>query len=878
MLRRAGVHTRLGQTSLAPVLVGDGNRAFARVGLGAQGPEGSEHAVEVAQEPVEPALEVVCNALGLVELCEHGVKGGLVKVCLFRAFPQSLVPPQADQPSPTKRRRLAPAFSSADAPSSASSARQLPLRGPQSSHADFESPLAPLPAPVALLATAVSLRAAAQALLPSLAKRPSSSSSSSQTRYAQAWAEYVRAATAAIVVLRAAVHLTAAASEWSGGRIELRANAMLAETLVDLYDGSGNEKAVAPEADKAVARALAISQSHPSLATYSPPLSLLHLRLSLFSSKPLKYIRTTLRRLVTSLPALTPSPSSPPPSAASAAATYAAHAFTASVPGATRAEALSAWQTVRELAAARGDDQVRVVAALAEARLALEAEDYRRAGALLGALRETFDPAAAAADRGDGLRARWAPRLLDVQYRLLDCLHTFQTGEAKTAKEALKATHKVLDAVANGVAGSEREGDEVTTVVGAGGSSGAAALQFKIAAQSALYPFAFLASAAIHLDPQGKMPRAQLFGEEGIRLAEQKLNGREVSHPVTSLPSISTSLRRTAALKARLHALLASLATMRSDYHAAEAHLFAALHLARVYAPPGVASPDGVPPLEAGARAALAWALVRAARAARDGADEREAARALEAVVAACDPDPDSNSDPDSPAMAHLGRIARLSLLILRQSAPSLSPSPSASPAPPLISSATLARVLSPASVPGGASASAPARLIAALAGALTVQSITQSKTALSQALSLTNTMQATHARAGVLALLANVFLWTREGEAQKMLHSALRLASSFGAPATRTTRAGVPVGHARLSLWLGERLAESYRAQTQMQVQTQSQQPADGAHIAAELLAAQERANAACREMLAQEAREAAATEGEGKDESARAAVKMEP
>ncbi|BGP38300.1 hypothetical protein JCM10450v2_002246 [Rhodotorula kratochvilovae] len=750
--------------------------------------------------------------------------------------PASLPRAAEDHPSPSKRRRVAPQLSSVDASLSDSSALPFALPGVGTSQAPFQSPLARLPAPVGLLATAVSLRATAQSLLPSLAKRPTSSSTSSQTRYAQAWAEYTRASTAAVVVIRAAVHLTAGASEWSGGRVELRANAMLAETLVDMYEGSGNEKAVASEAEKALARALAISQSHPSLAPYTPALSLLHLRLALFSSKPLKYIRTTLRRLVASLPPLAPSPSAPPASAAAAAATYAAHAFTASVPGATPAEALSAWQTVRELAAQRGDEPVRVVAALAEARLALEGEDYRRAGGLLDNLQKTFDAAGA-----EGAGARWAPRLLDVQFRLLYCLYTFQTGDAKTAKEALKATHKLLDAVANGAAGAAGEGDEVTTVVGAAGSSAAAALQFKVPAQSTLYPFAFLASAAIHLDPQGKMPRAQLFGEEGIRLAEQKLNGREVSLPVTSLPSITASLRRTAALKARLHALLASLATMRSDYPAAESHLLSTVHLARAYAA------DGQPPLELSARATLGWALVRAARAAQDGADEQEAERALEAVIAA------AGAGDASPQLAHLGRVAQLSLLLLRQSAPSLS-------ARPLTPTSSLIRSLSAPSL-SASSAPASARLLAALASALTVPSITASKTALSQALSQTNSMQAAHARAGVLALLANVFLWTREGEAQKMLHSALRLASSFGAPSTRTID-GVSVGHARLSLWLGERLAERYRAQMQ--------QPGGG-DKAGELLAAQERANAACREMLAREARKAAA-EGEGEG-----AMKME-
>ncbi|GAA5834788.1 hypothetical protein JCM9279_007106 [Rhodotorula babjevae] len=788
-----------------------------------------------------------------------------------------------DHPSPTKRRKVAPPPPTPlDATLSTSSLLAFAL--PPTSHPEQQPPLAQVPAPLALLALAVSLRTSAQALLPALAKRPSSTSTTNQQRYAQAWAEYHRSATAAILALRAAVHLTASASDYAGGRLELRACAMLAEALVDLYDGSGSEHVVAPEADRVLSRAIAISQSHPSLAPYSPALSLLHLRLSLFSHKPLKFIRTTLRRLVQSLPPLSAavctssagassSPahfqpgSRPPPaaSAATAAATYAAHALTASIPGATPLEALSAWDTVRELATDRGDDEVRVVAALAGARLALEAEDYARCGALLGELRGAFDPPEGGGEgageaqgeaQGEGAHGPpppTRPRLLDVQYRLVACLYHFQVGDAKLAKETLKRAHALLDAVPAAAAGAGQggEGGEVTVIVNAapGSTDSAATIRFQVPSQATLYPFAFLASAAIHLDPQGKTPRAQLFGEEGVRITEQRLNGREVTLPVPSLRSISTSLTRAAALQSRLYLLLSSLSILRSEYPAAHAHLARALGVASAHAPASAhdnsAGAGAEWADEVQLRAALAWALLRCARAARDGADEREAERALEAVLDAASAASSSGagaartSASASPQMAHLVTIARLSLVLLRMSAP-----PGALASIPVTSTDSLVRALaaSSASTSTSAASSSHARLAAALATALTARSITASKAALSQALSLTNQMGATHARAGVLALLGNVFLWTREGEAQRMLSSALRLASSFGSPAARTVD-GVPVGHARLSLWLGQRLADTYRANPQS---------------SPELVAAQERANAACRSMVAREALEA--------------------
>lgn len=251
-----------------------------------------------------------------------------------------------------------------------------------------------------------------------------------------------------------------------------------------------------------------------------------------------------------------------------------------------------------------------------------------------------------------------------------------------------------------------------------------------------------------------------------------------VSLPVPSLSSITTTLHRSAALKSRLHLLLAALSTLRSDYPAAEAHLAHAVRVARAHADAGEADDDDATETEtesdlAGTLApvALAWALVRCARAAREGKDEREAQRALEAVLDATARGP----RPTTAQGAHMRRCAALSLLLLRLGNPGLAADGGVTSTDALArlltssSSSALPAASSPSS-PAAAAAfpprtSAPARLATALASALTVGSITASKTALSQALTLTNQMGATHARAGVLALLANVFLWTREGE-----------------------------------------------------------------------------------------------------------------
>lgn len=220
------------------------------------------------------------------------------------------------------------------------------------------------------------------------------------------------------------------------------------------------------------------------------------------------------------------------------------------------------------------------------------------------------------------------------------------------------------------------------------------------------------------------------------------------TQPITSLSFISHNLAAVASLKVHFHLLLASLATMRSSYATADTHLSSALSTLRAYNPSSWATS------EAALKVLFGWAQVRVARAARGGEDEREAEDALEALIFACDK---RRKEGKEGAIAeHLKNVAMLSLLLLRLSN-SAQPTPSTTPTDTLVRTLTASERAS--------TSSAPSRLIHSLAQALTVPSITASKAALSAALALANQMQANHVRVGVLALLANVFLWTREGE-----------------------------------------------------------------------------------------------------------------
>lgn len=155
--------------------------------------------------------------------------------------------------SPSKRRRLDPPSS---LPLHAGPPAMQPAPAPVPSLPEAAAPRPPVPPHLTLWAVASSLRTSTRRLLASLAKRPSSTSPKSQDRYARLWSAYVQQTAALIAALRAAVRVAARGSETKGTRVELRAQAMLAEALVETYEGTEEAGAVAGEADKAITRAV----------------------------------------------------------------------------------------------------------------------------------------------------------------------------------------------------------------------------------------------------------------------------------------------------------------------------------------------------------------------------------------------------------------------------------------------------------------------------------------------------------------------------------------------------------------------------------------------------------------------------------------------
>ncbi|GAA5966980.1 hypothetical protein JCM8115_003778 [Rhodotorula mucilaginosa] len=764
--------------------------------------------------------------------------------------------------SPTKRRRLDPQPWSP----SALNAQQ---HG-QKARSD-------VPVHITLWAIASSLRSSTRNhLLPLLAKRPSSTSPSSQRRYSHLWASYLHQTAAEIAALRAAVRVTSETSETKGTRTELRAQAMLAEALVEIYDGTGDEDKIAGEADGAITRALAIASSHPSLSAFTAPLTLLQLRLALAVDKPVKFIRTSLKRLLASVSA--PQGSTNLSNTNNLSATIQALAFSARLEptgagaggGGSSSDSLAAWRSVRELAAA-GDGggtmmqqpHVWVVAALAETRSVLMTgglAELSTAIQLLDALHPylgvddspprppapspttTTTTATAAAPA----RAFNYPKALKVLYRFLYCLVKMQTGHVKEAKAMLKSAHRLLDLEEeeDPVEGrAEPDRVRVPILSPTDPNQVVAELAIQVPPHHVLYSFAFLVSSVVHSDPCGKNPRAILFPEEGIRTAQGQLNGREALPLVRSVAAISTHLRAAVPYIVRLHLNLASLLTMRSAYREAENHLLDAVTLLRAF-------DSGWQQDPATNWILLGWAQVRIARAAREGRDEAEAQQALEALLWRTRPGGVGGAEQLSTVAVESSttmtrRIGALAMLLLRLSTDEKPMSTFTASQDPVIrslldtirlndnhndgSSGTHEKSPSAANRNNNndnGNLSAHSKLVSALASALTESTITASKMALSDALTLANDIQANYVRVGILALLSNVFLFTRDREAQMMLASALKLAQQLGAadqracvvtaPESDSDKAAAPilVGNARLALWSGERLLEMYRSE----------------------------------------------------------------
>lgn len=334
-----------------------------------------------------------------------------------------------------------------------------------------------------------------------------------------------------------------------------------------------------------------------------------------------------------------------------------------------------------------------------------------------------------------------------------------------------------------------------------------------------------------------------------------------------SVAEISTHLRKAVGPAIRLRLDLAGLATMRSSYAEAEGHLLSALMILRAQydddADAGLGSPakaDSTKPRPdwthaepTVSRIVLGWAHVRLARAARDGEDEDEARMALETVL---ERTKETTTMP-APTRGWSGythrkvrTVAALSMLLLHLSDAEAAADSGTTGSSAIQDSLTrhLLEIISTSSQSDGAFAQI--KLLRSLADAITAPTITASKLALSEALSLSNTAQTNYVRMGILTLLANVFVCTRDREvrvtisrsqdlvcllscqrpplmssslchayvqSQKMLSSAIKLSVAMGSYEARGrmyekdgvdgSKELVLAGNARFSLWCSERL-----------------------------------------------------------------------
>lgn len=221
---------------------------------------------------------------------------------------------------------------------------------------------------------------------------------------------------------------------------------------------------------------------------------------------------------------------------------------------------------------------------------------------------------------------------------------------------------------------------------------------------------------------------------------------------------------------------------MRSAYSEAETHLLSAFAILRAHDHHLTDHEDDRAQGYV-SKILLGWAHVRMARAARDGADEHDAKVALEAVLERFRGQGREGEGFFGPGTGQTKRVAALSMLMLHlpssgaaQTAVAGASSPAgktASGGQDRLTRQLLELIILPDSGPSATAAEddplAHSRLLTAVARALTAPTITASKIALSEALSLANATQANYVRVGVLALLANVFVCTRDREVRSL-------------------------------------------------------------------------------------------------------------
>ncbi|SCV71239.1 BQ2448_2827 [Microbotryum intermedium] len=739
------------------------------------------------------------------------------------------------------------------APCSVARPQQPPPQPQQQQHLPSRPPPPPLqklPLPLLLLVLAQSYHSQAVALHPTLCKPPSSSTNSHK-RYTLAWISYHRFNAALSVCLDQVVALTGSGGPWQGlgsGRVELRARTMLAECLAS----SGVSSALL---DKMSSKGMVASEKHDTLKGFTPHLALLQPSLS--SSSSSKFARQTLRRLLSS-------PTTP------VHWVYHLHITLATLPNTSYTDALASWYEVDRIATNRGDVLVRAVCYTSIARLALaKGSQWHLVSSTLEAL-HALEP--------KELIERHLPSGLKVYALLIESLLQAHMGLIKEAKEKLKLAHVLLDR--ERAEGEEKRSEDEgwcripinppepnktrpspADLFVPPPSSGAPlpsvqSISIALGPRTLVYNFAFLASVAIHRDPFGSKPRSTLFANEGLKLFDLKLNGFEACPPLTRPHEVGGYLARIARMKIHLLLFSSELEIMRSGFEQARKQLLDAVMTAT--------NREGLWDEYQG-RITLDFGMLLHAQ-----GEDAKAEECYETVLDKTRASTDGGGEAeDDEQRQGLRVLAGVLLLMLKMSqgwrvrlsthaSSNTSANPTGSPQRPAAHpsnafespryDAIAREIVAFTSLDESSSSSASStttnspssNLISEFIQSLTRGEITKSKQHLSVALQLSNQMNSNHAKALVLSLLANLFLMTRNDQAQKMLHAASHLVKGMGAraipPAIENSGApSVPtnddlVGNARLGLWLGERLLESYKKENDP-VKVQEQARRNDAH-----------------------------------------------
>ncbi|KAF9461040.1 hypothetical protein BDZ94DRAFT_1299517 [Collybia nuda] len=318
------------------------------------------------------------------------------------------------------------------------------------------------------------------------------------------------------------------------------------------------------EVEKALTKALPISQKHPSLRPYYPHLTILSARLSHIQGNP-RFAHHTLKRLLSNFLGTNPHVRDPPHIVYAAhlalVRSLAAEAFSSASattpslsplsasprknPGLQRA--LGAIQDLYALASARKptNNSPTIVETNGHAQIALLAryltlhtfvrhgEWARVEGALQEAEAEVWGsqtvPAASPAASGTG---GGATLQLEIQILVLGIVYYTYAGAAAAAAERLARLHSILDSIGVGVDGNGIR--EIHFPTENPHQHPQQPLYIAHTHPSVLYALAFLLSAVAKRDAVGRRPKKGVFAREGLGVLARGGWGVVASSPVSS--------------------------------------------------------------------------------------------------------------------------------------------------------------------------------------------------------------------------------------------------------------------------------------------------------------------------------------------------------